>query len=148
MKRVTVFNRFNMTEPRGTMMTGICRTTIFLALLVSCACCSRYIEKAIESPGIEGGVVTIRFRSASARTVQVAGDWNNWGSGDAEVGEVLVGLMERMDKSDTWVLSVELGPGRYRYRLLINETQWVLDPNNTRVVEDGRGGKANLIILP
>jgi len=62
--------------------------------------------------------------------------------------QVLVGLMELSDKEGNWVAIVTLKPGRYRYKFLINETHWVLDPGNARVVDDGRGGKANLLIIP
>jgi 1,4-alpha-glucan branching enzyme len=130
-------------------MTGSERLLLALALsLTLCVSCGRYIEPAIESGVIEEGGIVFRLKSPSARTVQVAGDWpgNNWGRGDAERGEVLVGLMERGDDG-IWVMSIELEPGRYRYRFIIDEVQQVLDPNNPRVVDDGMGGKANLLIV-
>ena len=119
---------------------------IIVSVLLPAAGCS-YIEKSVESPVLEGGTVEFRYPSSSARTVQVAGDWNNWGAGDAEQGEVLVGLMEK-GKLDIWSVSLELPPGRYRYFFLINETQRILDPANTRVVDDPWGGKASLLIVP
>ncbi len=117
-----------------------------MAVLVSCG---RYIEPAVESGLLEEGSVVFRLKSPSARTVQIAGDWpgNNWGRGDAEQGEVLVGLMENQDGDGIWVLSIALEPGRYRYRFIIDEVKHVLDPNNPRVVDDGMGGKANLLII-
>lgn len=92
-------------------------------------------------------MVEFRYPSPSARTVQVAGDWNNWGAGDSEQGEVLVGLMGR-DKSGVWNLAQELPPGRYRYYFLLNETQRIIDPANPRVADDPWGGKASLLIVP
>ena len=80
--------------------------------------------------------------------MQIAADWNNWAQGDAEQGEVLVGLMEKDDRSGIWETRITLRAGRYRYLFLVNELQWVLDPDNPRVVDDGRGGKANLVIMP
>ena len=130
------------------------RSWIMLAsLLVSTvmlSSCARYIEPSIESGVIEDGSVVFRLKSPSARTVQVAGDWlgNNWGRGDAESGEVLVGLMENKGGKGIWELSMELEPGRYRYRFVIDEIELVLDPNNPRIVDDGMGGKANLLIIP
>ncbi len=119
-----------------------------LAIVTSLDSCGRYIEPSIESGVLEEGSVVFRLKSPSARTVQVAGDWpgNNWGRGDAEQGEVLVGLMERGDDG-IWVLSIALEPGRYRYRFIVDEVEQVLDPNNPRVVDDGMGGKANLLIM-
>lgn len=118
---------------------------IFLTLVFSCG---KYLADAVESPEAAGGTATFRLRNPSASTVQVAGDWNNWGKGDAESGEVLVGLMEKEEKGGVWSLTVELPPGRYRYRYIIDETRTVLDPGNPRIVEDQIGGKANLLIMP
>lgn len=111
--------------------------------LVSCAS----LDKAVESPELDGGRVIFRYLSPSARTVQVAGEWNNWSAGDAGTGEVLVGLMER-DERGLWMIAVELPPGRHRYWFVVNETGRVLDPANPRVTEDPWGGKASLCIVP
>ena len=97
---------------------------------------------------MRGREVTFRMRCRSARTVQVAGDWNNWGKGDAEKGEVLIGLMDFVEDEGYWVKTVTLEPGRYTYKFLINETEWKLDRNNPRVVDERNGGKANLLIMP
>ena len=108
------------------------------------------IERAVRSPVIEEDGVVFRLYSPAARTVQIAGDWegNNWGRGDAEAGEVLVGLMERGEAEGMWEINLDLEPGRYRYRFIIDEVKYLLDPNNPRVVDDGMGGRANLLIVP
>ncbi len=115
-------------------------------LLLAVGSCS-YLDKTVESPVQKEGEVLFSYPSHSARTIQVAGDWNNWGAGDAEQGEVLVGLMEK-DEKGIWRLAQELPPGRYRYYFLVNETQRILDPANPRVADDPWGGKANLLIVP
>jgi hypothetical protein len=121
----------------------------FILGMILTASCGGYLEEAVRSPVIEDDSVIFRLKSPSARTVQVAGDWqgNNWGHGDAEAGEVLVGLMEKSTDGDIWEISLRLKPGRYRYRFIIDESKHVLDPNNPRVVDDGMGGKANLLIM-
>jgi 1,4-alpha-glucan branching enzyme len=118
---------------------------VIAAALAQHSCAA--LDKAVESPQIEGNMVIFRYLSPSARTVQIAGDWNNWSAGDAEQGEVLVGLMER-DGRGMWTISVDLPPGRHRYWFVINETGRVLDPANPRVTEDPWGGKASLCIMP
>ena len=131
-------------------MNAITRLCAMAAVVLLSASCGRYLERSLGSPSIDGDTVTFRVMVSSARTVQLAGDWsrNNWARGDAEEGEVLVGLMEKTADKGVWELAVRLGPGRYRYRFLINEKEWLLDPANPRVVDDGRGGKANLLIVP
>lgn len=116
--------------------------------LIACCSCGKYLAEVVESPLATGGRATFRLRSPSASTVQVAGDWNNWGKGDAESGEVLVGLMEKEEKSGLWTVTIDLPPGRYRYRFIIDENRSVLDPSNPRIVEDHMGGKANLLVMP
>ncbi|MFO7914088.1 MAG: glycogen-binding domain-containing protein [Candidatus Krumholzibacteriales bacterium] len=93
-------------------------------------------------------MVTFRVRIQSARTVQVAGDWNNWGAGDGAQGEVLAGLMEKSADGSHWEKTVKLPAGRYKYIFVVNESIRILDGRNPRVVPDGKGGKANLLILP
>ena len=119
----------------------------FLSLIAFSSCISK-LDKAVSSPVVRDGRVVFRYFNPTARSVQVAGDWpgNNWAEGDEGSGEVLVGLMKY--SKGYWTLEVDLAPGVYRYRFLVNEHEWVLDPANPRVVEDGMGGKANLLIVP
>jgi len=124
------------------------KKSLAVIFLIACCSCGRYLAEAVESPDAAGGKATFRLSSPSASTVQVAGDWNNWGKGDAESGEVLVGLMEKEEKTGLWTVTIDLPPGRYRYRFIIDESRSVLDPSNPLVVEDHTGGKANLLVMP
>jgi 1,4-alpha-glucan branching enzyme len=134
----------------GTAVGRMRAFLLILACLALAPSCGRYLEGSLDSVTVAGDAVTFRVKSPYARTVQLAGDWpgNNWAEGDAEAGEVLVGLMTKSPQGGVWEAIVYLKPGRYRYRFLINETQWMLDPQNPRIVDDGRGGKANLLIMP
>lgn len=124
------------------------RIILIISVLVLFLSCARYIDKSLESPVVDCERVTFRLRSESARVVQVAGDWNNWARGDGVEGEILVGLMARNDTALYWERTVNLKSGRYKYLFLLNESVWMLDQNNPRVVDDGKGGKANLLIVP
>jgi 1,4-alpha-glucan branching enzyme len=128
----------------ATILVRIAAGLVALLTIISCA---GYLEKSVESPVIAEEQVIFRYASPSARTVQVAGDWNNWGRGDAEQGEVLVGLMHRDDRG-LWELAEPLSSGRYRYYFIINESRRVPDPANPRITEDPWGGKASLLIVP
>ncbi|HSG28993.1 MAG TPA: glycogen-binding domain-containing protein [Candidatus Krumholzibacterium sp.] len=123
------------------------RIVISFILMAGSMGCARYLDVAVDSPSIEGDTAVFRYHSPAASTVQVSGDWNNWGRGEVESGEVLTGLMERKE-GGSWELAVKLPPGRYRYRFVIDEAQTVLDPENPRVVNDRWGGKASLLIMP
>jgi 1,4-alpha-glucan branching enzyme len=126
-------------------MNGI-KILLLLAAAAIPAC--GYLASPVHSPEIDGRTVTFRVRIRSARTVQVAGNWNNWGRGDGRQGEVLVGLMNENEENGFWEKKVELPPGRYKYIFLVNEDIRILDSNNPRIVPDGKGGKANLLIMP
>ncbi len=128
-------------------VTVILRVVVMACVLLLAAGSCSYIDKSVESPVLKEEKIEFRYPASSARTLQGAGDWNNWGAGDAGQGEVLVGLMEK-GKRDVWSLVQELPPGRYRYYFLLNETQRILDPANPRVADDPWGGKANLLIVP
>jgi len=132
------------------LLAHVIRRALFIAFVLAIASCGRYLEKSLDSPLVDGDNITFRVKCPSASTVQLAGDWggNNWAQGDGEAGEVLVGLMGKVNGEGGWEITVCLAPGRYRYRFLVDETAWLLDPANPRVVDDGRGGKANLLIVP
>jgi len=56
-----------------------------------------------------------------AKSVQIAGDFNNWRP------EAMP--MERVGDSGVWQAKIKLAPGRYRYRLVV-DGQWQQDPYN------------------
>jgi len=56
-----------------------------------------------------------------AGTVQVAGDFNNWQPEQTP--------MQKVGDSGVWQTEMNLSPGRYRYRLVV-DGQWQQDPYN------------------
>jgi len=66
-----------------------------------------------------GKAVTFRYAAPRARSVNVAGDFNDW-SGDP---------MTR-DSRGTWTKTMDLAPGTYAYKFVVNGNKWVIDPNN------------------
>ncbi len=62
--------------------------------------------------------VTLYPRAAS---VQVAGDFNNWQPEQTP--------MLKVGDSGVWQTEINLSPGRYRYRLVV-DGQWQQDPYN------------------
>ena len=126
------------------MYRNILKITALICFISGCS----YIAGSVRSPEIDGRMVTFRVKIQSARTVQVAGDWNNWGAGDGSEGEVLVGLMNKSEDGSYWERTIELPPGRYKYLFVVNESIRILDAGNPRVVPDGKGGKASLLLLP
>ncbi|MFH1279452.1 MAG: glycogen-binding domain-containing protein [Candidatus Eisenbacteria bacterium] len=108
-----------------------------------------FVKRRLPPPyAVEEGVL-FQFEAPSAQRVQLAGNWpdNNWLRGRAETGSYLIGLMEDPDKDGIWTLVVELPPGRYQYKFVVDEHTWKEDPNNPQRVNDGYGGNNSLLVV-
>ncbi len=46
-----------------------------------------------------------------------------------------------------WVIRVTLGPGTYRFNLVIDGERWIV-PDGVAAVDDGFGGKTGLLVVP
>jgi chromosome partitioning protein len=92
--------------------------------------------EAIEAAGDKGVVFVLR--SPAARSVQLAGDFNDWVPDK--------GVQTRHAPDGTWEMIVRLGPGVYQYRYLV-DGEWVPDPGNPRRVEGPAGGINSVLII-
>ena len=85
---------------------------------------------------VDGGVMFTAL-CPHARVVQVAGDFNNW--------QPMATPMEKVgDSSGVWQTKMNLPPGRYRYRLVV-DGQWQQDPYNHHT-ELNQFGEFNSIV--
>lgn len=73
------------------------------------------------------------------RSVVLAGSFNNW------AGTVALGAWPLTLRGNRWVLKHELPAGRYEYKFVIDDTQWVTDPANPNRVNDGFGGQNSVL---
>jgi chromosome partitioning protein len=73
---------------------------------------------------------------AAARTLAIAADFNNWNPS--------LTPMTRDESLGVWQTIVQVPPGRYRYRLVI-DGKWVQDPFNT-TVETNPFGELNNVV--
>jgi hypothetical protein len=78
---------------------------------------------------------TIGFRVQGARSVEVAGDWNDW------TPEPL-----RRDAEGRWTLPAGLSPGIYRFNLRVDGMRWIV-PDGVPVADDGFGGEVGILIV-
>ena len=91
---------------------------------------------------VEAPVVYVQFvlEAPSARSVAVAGDFNEW---DARH------VLEDPDADGTWTGRVPLRPGVHQYMFVIDGTEWVTDPGAERWTDDGFGNRnAVLAVAP
>ena len=71
-----------------------------------------------------------------ARNVFVAGEFNDWNPSELAMSKV--GL--------EWQLPYVLSPGNFQYKFVVDE-QWVFDPDNPLLIEDGAGNKNSFLVV-
>ena len=77
-----------------------------------------YVQFVLEAPG--------------ARSVAVAGDFNDW---DARH------VLEDLDADGVWTGRIPLRPGVHEYMFVVDGTDWVTDPGAERWTDDGFGNR-------
>ena len=87
-------------------------------------------------PSLKGNT-TFRLKGyAKARLVVLAGSFNNWNQSQL--------LFAR--EGDEWVCRLDLEPGRYTYKLIV-DGNWLLDPANPDTEEDAAGNVNNVLVV-
>ena len=84
----------------------------------------------------EEGYIVIRYYNPDAEYVMIAGDFNDWDPESLEMYEVGDGW---------WEAVLELEPGVYQYKFVVNGEEWESDPNAFAYVDDGFGGKNSVL---
>jgi hypothetical protein len=104
-------------------------------LLVAALTVVQLIPRA-PGPPLEGPRVQVELELAdvAARSVAVAGDFNDWDAAKMERGA-----------DGVWRIRLSLEPGRYRYAFVVDDDRWVADPRAPTVVDSGYGG-ANAVL--
>jgi AMP-activated protein kinase-like protein len=85
-------------------------------------------------------VYYVRFitRQPGARTVSVAGDFNQWDE---------LPLTPVDPKKGIFSVEIPLSVGTYNYSFFVDQKKWVVDTSADRIVEDGFGNKNSVINL-
>jgi len=88
-----------------------------------------------------GGAVMVRFvfLAPNARSVAVAGDFNNWSLGRT--------MMRRVSPAGLWSVDVPLAPGRYTYTFVVDGTHWLADPAAPRELADDFGAPSSVLAV-
>lgn len=82
--------------------------------------------------------VTFEFSAPAAKTVSVAGTFNNW-SQDANPMRVQGG---------GWTATIEVPVGRHQYKFVVDGSSWRLDPS-AKSIKDGMGNTNSVLaVLP
>lgn len=90
-------------------------------------------------PRIVGSEIIFRFHHDLARTVHIAGDFNDWDSS--------LHVLE-LCSDGLWKIAIPCRPpGRYRYKFLIDEATWTEDPSHALKEADEYGGFNSVLIV-
>lgn len=87
----------------------------------------------------EEGIADFVGRFPGARTVEVAGSFNDWRPGSLALRDE--------DHDGVWRGSLVLPTGQHQYMFLVDGERWVTDPLAGRYVDDGYGRQNALLIV-
>ena len=85
--------------------------------------------------------VVVRFRDERASDVRIAGDFNGW-IPDKGVRS----LIESDGETRVWTKILQLPPGTYQYRYVV-DGEWREDPENPQVVTNTVGGRSSILVV-
>ena len=94
------------------------------------------LGRAGAPPAVTRDGVVFAVEAPGAAHVQLAGDFNDWIPDGAEMEP----------EGGVWKKTLNLAPGRYRYRFVI-DGQWQCDPGNAAVEPSPFGGNDSLLVL-
>jgi 1,4-alpha-glucan branching enzyme len=82
--------------------------------------------------------VDLTFQQPNARSVCVAGTFNNWDHAKTP--------MRREAQDSIWKVSLPLKPGRYEYRFVV-DGQWISDPNAKESATNDFGSSNSVLVV-
>jgi hypothetical protein len=85
--------------------------------------------------------VVVRFRDPSASDVRIAGDFNGW-----VPDKGVRSLIESEGQTRVWTKILELPPGTYQYRYIV-DGEWREDPENPEIVLNPVGGRNSVMVV-
>jgi chromosome partitioning protein len=85
--------------------------------------------------------VVVRFRDGCASDVRIAGDFNGW-----VPDKGVRSLIEAEGETRIWTKILQLSPGRYEYRYVV-DGEWREDPDNPEVKTTSVGGRNSVLVV-
>lgn len=93
------------------------------------------LDVCTATPAPACGVVNFAYVNTAATRVRLAGEFTGWENGAVEMVQV----------GGVWRAGVQLEVGTYQYKLIVGDSNWIVDPNNPYQVDDGFGGFNSLL---
>jgi pimeloyl-ACP methyl ester carboxylesterase len=82
--------------------------------------------------------VTFRLKDhRNAQSVALAGTFNNWNTQGTPMTR----------RGADWSVSLDLAPGTYRYKFVVDKDRWTVDPENSKTEDDGAGHVNSVLVV-
>lgn len=119
-------------------------------LVLASGCSMNIVKKRLPPPHPVDGGVLFSYEAPAATIVTLAGNWEgNWWGGTASPSaryDNTIGRMEDADGDGIWTIVVDLPPGRYQYKFVIDNNTWNTDPNNPSTASEGGFTNSLLVV--
>ena len=90
-------------------------------------------------PRVENDRLVFLYHDDVAKTVSLAGDFNQWDSSATSLSR---------DSSGLWLTEIEAPEaGRYQYKFVIDGHRWIEDPSNGMKTPDNHGGMNSVLAI-
>ncbi len=89
-------------------------------------------------PTVVGNKIKFSYYDPNASTVNLAGSFNGWNKDSNPMVK---------DSEGLWTIEIELSPGTYQYKFVIDGNSWVEDPYGFDYTDDGYGGFNSVITI-
>ena len=92
----------------------------------------------LELPAVTRGGVRFVLAHPDARSVALAGSFNDWSP-----------TSHRMSRgpSGIWTIVVALPPGEHQFMFVVNDAEWIAPPAADDYVDDGFGKKNGIVVV-
>jgi 1,4-alpha-glucan branching enzyme len=82
--------------------------------------------------------VDLSFQKPNARSVCIAGTFNNWDHKQTP--------MQKAADGSSWTVTLPLRPGRYEYRFVV-DGEWISDPNAKETTRNDFGSTNSVLVV-
>jgi 1,4-alpha-glucan branching enzyme len=117
-------------------MRRLTRIALITAVTASVACAARLRPAA---PAQTPSGVRFVVQRSTARTVAVAGTFNEWSTSAHPMHAATSGI---------WTATVPLPPGDHRFMYVVDGAEWVSPPHADEYEDDGFGSRNGVISVP
>lgn len=111
--------------------------TLFGAI-VCASCASSSARLALAPPVVTPEGMQFAVSQPNARSVSVAGNFNQWSSSAHQMARSASGV---------WTAIVMLPPGEHLFMYVVDGTQWISPPAAEDYSDDGFGAKNGVVIV-